>query len=317
MKHARFFDDFLREEVNINQTRIDRLTRSVEAIEQFLSNNLAGYQSIERQGSYALGTIIKPVKQNKEYDADVLVFLDYDDMKEPKVYLEEVDKCFKSSERYKEKVRRKTRCISLEYAGDFHLDVVSCVMINGQVYICNYRTNEFEITDGTGYRNWFNEQSRITNGNLKRVTRLLKYLRDHKDNFTAPSILLTTLIGNAVNNSIDYKDLPESLKILFNGINNYLKGHPQMPEISNPALPSETLTRHWYQIKYDNFRNLFNTYNDRINDAYYSRDNDDSVEKWRKVFGEKFGKTRKEMYTSKGIVASVATTIKPRKPYAR
>ena len=79
----------------------------------------------------------------------------------------------------------------VDYAGDFHLDIVPCVEINGQRHICNSKTNQFEITDGTGYRDWFNGKTQITNGNLKRVTRLLKYMRDHKGNFTAPSILLT------------------------------------------------------------------------------------------------------------------------------
>ena len=109
-----------------------------------------------------------------------------------------------------------------------------------QHFICNNKENCFESTDGTGYRDWFNEKTRITNGNLKRVTRLLKFLRDHKGNFSVKSILLTTLIGNSVNTSDEgsenFNDIPTSLKNVANRINRFLQDNPSMPEICNSGL---------------------------------------------------------------------------------
>ena len=107
-------------------------------------------------------------------------------------------KTLKENDNYANKLNLKTRCVTIDYAGDFHLDVVPRVTIDGRHYICNRIDNKFEETDGTGYRDWFNEQNRITGGNLKRVVRLLKYLRDHKNNYTAKSILLTTLAGYTI-----------------------------------------------------------------------------------------------------------------------
>lgn len=315
MKHTGFFNKFLREEVNLNQTRLERLSQSVDAIEQFLSNNLDGYIETEPQGSYALGTIIKPVDSNKEYDADILIIVEYNETKNPKDYIKDLYQCLKASSRYAEKTHRKTRCVSLEYAGDFHLDIVPCVIRkNNKVYICNYKDDSFEKTDGIGYRDWFNQQNGITNGTLKKVTRLLKYLRDHKKNFTAKSILLTTLIGNTVfSNDEGVDDLPSALKTVSNRINDFLQTNPNMPEISNPVLPQESFNRHWDQTKYANFRRLFNIYNDRINEAYTSTDHNDSIEKWRAVFGDEFGEKRIEK-SNKGMTTRV---IIPRKPYAR
>lgn len=44
------------------------------------------------------------------------------------------------------------------------------------------------------------KKNKIVGGNkLKKTTRLLKYLRDHKSNYTVASILLTTLLGNRIN----------------------------------------------------------------------------------------------------------------------
>ena len=71
MRHIESFDRFLAEEVSLNPARRRRLNRSATAVTEFLSRNLHGYRSNERQGSYAQGTIIKPVDDG-EYDADVL-----------------------------------------------------------------------------------------------------------------------------------------------------------------------------------------------------------------------------------------------------
>ena len=319
MKHIQFFNDFLKDEVNLNQSRLDRLNTSVKAVSEFLSQNLDSYIKIERQGSYALGTIIKPADENTEYDADILLYMKYEKGKDPKEYIDELYRCIREDKVYKEKAHRKTRCVSLNYAGDFHLDIVPCITKeDGKQYICNYKTNEFEQTDGTGYRDWFNDKTKITHGNLKRVTRLLKYLRDHKGNFTAKSILLTTLIGRTVYDEDDgdlFKSVPDSLKIVSNRINDFLQRNPIMPKITNPVLPEEDFTRHWDQKKYDNFRSLFNLYNNKINEAFDAKEHDDSVEKWRDVFGENFGTKKGTSGGNSHQKHSVVVT--PVKPYAR
>ena len=325
MKHNKYFDDFLRDEVNINDTRLDRLDTSVRAVTEFLKQNLDSTEKIEHQGSYALRTIIEPVKDGQEYDADILLFMDYDSSKNPKDYIDELRDCLRRSKVYDEKATRKTRCVMLDYAGDFHLDIVPCVeKPDGKKYVCNYQTDEFEETDGTGYRDWLNDKTRITSGNLKRVTRLLKFLRDHKGNFTAKSILLTTLIGNAVLGEYDAKkfnSVAEALKTVSNRINKFLQDNPTMPDVNNPVLPSEDFTRHWDEKKYQHFRKIFDTYNTRINEAYDATNHNDSVKKWRKIFGDKFGELRdedKNDAVNAGVpLVTGSVSVRPRKPYAR
>ena len=124
MKHDAFFNDFLNEEVNLNPSRLKLLDDHVKAVTDFLSKNLDSYQRVERQGSYALGTIIKPVRDGQEYDADILLYMTYDGSKEPKDFINALYNCLRSSGTYREKVHRKTRCVTLDYAGDFHLDIV-------------------------------------------------------------------------------------------------------------------------------------------------------------------------------------------------
>ena len=104
-------------------------------------------------------------------------------------------------------------------------NVVPCITYRGDQFICNRQTNDFEVTDGTGFRDWFNQKNKATNGNLKLVTRLLKYLRDHKQTFTAPSVLLTTLIGNAVHDGegdSEFRTVPDTLRTITNRMNAFL-----------------------------------------------------------------------------------------------
>ena len=178
MKHTQFFNDFLNDEVNLNQSRLDRLNTSVKAISEFLSQNLSSYIEVERQGSYALRTSHQTYQgRAKNMMPDVLLYMKYDRTKEPKDYISELYKCLKENEVYAEKARRKTRCVVLDYANDFHLDIVPCVPKNDdddEQYICNNETNKFEPTDGTGYRDWFNDKNSVTHGNLKRVYKALE-----------------------------------------------------------------------------------------------------------------------------------------------
>ena len=74
-KNNEDFQDFLRDEVNLNQARRDRLDGHVRAVNSHLKEHLTGYQKMERQGSYALDTLIKPVDDNDEYDADIQIVM--------------------------------------------------------------------------------------------------------------------------------------------------------------------------------------------------------------------------------------------------
>ena len=318
MKHVGFFNDFLTNEVNLNQSRLDRLSDHVKAVRTFLRNNLEGYENIERQGSYALRTIIKPVKDGQEYDADILVYMEYDADNDARSYIKSLYDCFLSSGTYEDKVSRRTRCVEMDYAGDFHLDVVPCVgHADESQWICNRRTNEFEQSDGTGYRDWFNDKSRITEGNLKRATRLLKYLRDHKGTFAAKSVLLTTLIGQTVYGEGDgecFKNVPDALKTVSNRLDDFLQSNPAMPTIYNPVLPSESFDRHWSEQNYANFRNRFHTYRTKIDSAYDAVEHNDSVDLWREVFGDRFGVKREE--SNQASIGASTVAVPPRRPWS-
>ena len=328
MKHENYFNEFLVNHVNLNQSRLNTLEKRVETITNLLEEKLRGYRKYSPQGSYAHGTIIRPVQNNDEFDADILVFIKDDNFDPNKFtdYVSEVYCIFKEDGNYKDKVRKNTRSVKLDYAGDFHLDIVPCVEHKNNHYICNRSEEKFEPTDGDGYKEWLIKKNKIVGGNnFRKATRLFKFLRDHKDNFSIKSILLTTMLGIRIketdSDSGEFSDLPTTLKILSNRINDYLLLNVNMPTIKNPVLESEDFNRHWDQRKYNNFRNKFDSYNEKINDAFEEKNHNESVKKWRKLFGDDFGQLREATKSKKGnsgsVIEPTIPTVAPTKPWAR
>ena len=338
-KNTQEFQDFLRDHVNLNPSRLERLESGVRGVNGHLKDHLPGYQKMEPQGSYAMGTLIKPVGEDDEYDADIQIIMNHNPKWEPRDYINAIYDTLKENQRYVDKIKRGTRCVTVDYAGDFHLDVVPRVTKNGRYYICNRRENKFEETDGNGYRDWFNKQNQITEGHLKRVVRLLKYLRDHKNNYTAKSILLTTLVGNTIKPSDKGTEavatIADTLETVLTRMDDYLQKHPTMPEIRNPAVPSETFNRHWDQTKYANFRTRVHSHAQTAKDAKATASSQDAIKIWRQLFSDDFGKGSSggdggngsggtnapgnpsgNQGSNRPLLVAPAAPVRPRKPFA-
>ena len=104
-------------------------------------------------------------------------------------------------------------------------------------------------------------------------------------------MLLTTLAGHSVHvneRGKRFNNLPDTLQTVSNRTNAFLQGVPRRPRLRNPALRSERFDRHWDNNDYRNFREKFQAYNDRINDACAEKDPQVSLRKWQRLFGEGF-----------------------------
>ncbi|MCG7545948.1 hypothetical protein MHM93_17340 [Pseudoalteromonas sp. MM17-2] len=305
MKLIKYFNEFMSTEVCLNQSRINALEQRVSTITGVIKQSVSfktAYINAIPQGSYAQKTIIKPTKKKAVFDADVVVYLKPIKGWEPRDYIQALYELFQASNQYSGKVSRQTRCLKLNYAGEFHIDIVPCVrkplIIGHQNYVCNRQTNEFESCSSEEFSDWVAGKNSVTkNNNLIKSIRLAKYLRDHKQTFSAKSILLTTLLATRISlwdevfGRDKYKDLPTSFKSLFNKLNQWLEQRDSMPIVTNPVDEEESFNRHWNEQKFQNFKFQIKTYNDWINDAYSEGDMERSIEKWRKIFGENFAKS--------------------------
>ena len=288
MKDAAALNQFLKDAVNLNQSRYDNAKDRLRTLEKHLKKNLEGFQETEIQGSYATETIIRPVDDNDEYDIDLMVYIE-DDGSDPKEVVDGVEDCLCENSFYEEHSEVGKRSVQITYANQFKIDVVPCVERNGRKWVCNRVDNGWEITDGSGYKDWFRDQNRKSNGHLKKVVRLLKYLRDHKNTFTVRSIALTTLAGMAVEDldPSSLNTLPNALEAITQWIDDYLQRNPS-PSLRNPALPEEEFNRHWTDAQYQNFRKMFRSYTTRIKEAIECDDPEKSEKLWQGLFGPKY-----------------------------
>ena len=141
MKLNRRFREFLRDEVNPNRERLGRLYVGVRRVKRYLERNLRGYQRIDRQGSLSLDTLIKPVRDDDEYDADIQIVMNPNADWEAKDYLQALNDTLAQNGNYADKISLRTRCVTLNFAGDFHLDVVPRINEVGTHFICNLAAN--------------------------------------------------------------------------------------------------------------------------------------------------------------------------------
>lgn len=320
MKLVDHFKTFLNEEVNLNKTRVELLSDSVEAVKSAIKSSDWGAKILDfaAHGSWAHGTIIKPLS-GYEFDTDLLVFVEPVDEWEPKDYVNKLGAFFDGHNTYKDKVRRYSHCVTIEYSGERRIDIAPCLkgrLRQDSYEVCNRTANEFELTSPLAYTNWVTGRNAIAGTNdLKKVTRLLKYLRDIKSNFTCPSFLFTTLLGSHIYDSdkgtAAFADTPTCLKTVVGRLDDWLQQRPSVPEIRNPVLWSEIQSRAWDQAKYSNFRDKINLYRGWVDDAYNETDRDESIGKWQRVFGDAFaaGEAKEAAHISESVAKSAALVL--------
>ena len=113
------------------------------------------------QGSYAHRTIINPVDDNDEFDADLLLELEEESAWAAEDYVEQLYKVFRASSTYRNMVSRHARCVKVDYANEFHIDVVPYVERHGEHFITNRDNDEFELTNPEGFNEWLTSKSAL------------------------------------------------------------------------------------------------------------------------------------------------------------
>ncbi len=267
-------------ELQITRTQYDDAERSYRAVGEFLDQpgtSLARFRpQVFPQGSMAIGTTNKP-RHGEEFDVDlVCLLLRLDPSRaDPEAVYAAVLERLRESDRYRPKLTPKPRCIRIDYAGQFHLDVIpACPSPRSGVpwgelaiVIPDRQRRIWVSTNPRGFALWFRmravpaEAQRLAASVeplppnlglgqkpiLHRVVQLFKRRRDVHFNgseFAPCSILLTTIDGMlydgepSVSNAVDR--ILESVATWAARSNG--SGPPVIP---NPTDPTENLARRW------------------------------------------------------------------------
>jgi Adenylyl/Guanylyl and SMODS C-terminal sensor domain/Second Messenger Oligonucleotide or Dinucleotide Synthetase domain len=297
LKLLRDFDAFLRDTVNVTDGQVEQLDTHVRGIETFLRrSDVLGTVVVRTipQGSWVHRTIIRPLP-GKTFDADILLELVHQPDWEPRGYINGLYSKLGDSPVYRDMVKRKNRCVRVEYAGAEHVDVVPFTVIAGIGNITNRDDNIFEPTDPQGFSRWMRDHDELASGNLRRVIRLLKFLRDFKERFSVKSVILTTLAGERVTATRKalspdcYSDVPMTLKTIITDLADHLARYPDRPpSVPDPSGGNRTFDHRWDQRSYPAFRESMAFYAERVTLAYDEPDLERSVALWQDIFGPEF-----------------------------
>ena len=119
--------DNLADGLNITQTMMKKAETAYNALGEHIKNSNEEWDAIVYpQGSFQLGTVIKPVNDEEQYDVDLVVSVKtpyYD----AEMLRNEVLQVLESHGRYEGKIENKKPCIRIQYAdsSQFHMDIAS------------------------------------------------------------------------------------------------------------------------------------------------------------------------------------------------
>lgn len=235
---------------------------------------------IYAQGSMAIGTTVKP-KGRDEYDLDAVLQMDlaghptYEE--NPVQLLVDLEKHLQGIPEYKGVVEKRTRCVCLNFPGDFHLDVIPATpegrtFFPGCIKVPDRNERDWKPSNPKGFAEWINqaakheifgmvlascrvepvpgEEPARMKPPLKRVIQLLKRHRDMYFNGSGkkkpPSIILTTLAGEA---SLLIQDFNPSVAGVFIAVLEYIQARIDQAlgilKVVNPSNPDERFSDKW------------------------------------------------------------------------
>ncbi len=286
--------DFLLEEVARNLQLTPTQFNDAEGKYKAVGNWLGADDSpitffdplIYPQGSMSLRTTVKPRAQD-EFDLDLVCLMQIGANIDPDTVYGLVRDRLAAHETYKSLLEPKPRCLRLNYAGQFHLDIIPAIPDKNRrgtgVLIPARDLGVWKDSDPKAYVAWFDSQCNIVRRMLAKEaqieplpvdeekqkaclrlsTQLLKRHRDivFEDRRKAPSsIVLTTLMAQAYEGHALCSDaLIAALDSITDGLE--ISGVPRIP---NPVNPTENLTADWDDRFYRTFLAFVANFHDRM-----------------------------------------------------
>lgn len=156
--------DSLAKELNITQTMLDKAVTSYSALGEHIKKNNEEWEvSVYPQGSFALGTVIKPLNSQEQYDVDLIVLVNRPEFSAEDLRVN-IKELLESHGRYDGKIEDKKPCIRIQYAdsAQFHMDIASAKTgySNDDNFIEISRIDEdhnfyYDPSNPKGYIEWF------------------------------------------------------------------------------------------------------------------------------------------------------------------
>lgn len=226
------------------------------------------------QGSFALGTTVKP-QIGDEYDVDLVCVLNvnYRSLPRPVLLLNLIEKRMLQSDRYRDRLERKKRCLRVNYEHAFHLDILPACPdpVSGStcLVIPDREDLTWQASNPKGFVNWFKQKGALRpsvsfaqkamdsaaplpqpqtveqKNTLQLSVQLFKRWRDrhYSDavDLAPASIVLTTLMGDHYHGE---QSVSSNLAVSVKAILDSLPYTGRLIVV-NPSHPQEELSERW------------------------------------------------------------------------
>ncbi|MGA3164871.1 MAG: nucleotidyltransferase [Terriglobia bacterium] len=270
------------EEVQLPPTRYEQAVARYEAVSEWLEREGSALRdlspSIYPQGSMRIGTTVKPLGR-EEHDLDFVCEFQArsNSFKSPHQLIASLALRIRQHETYASIVELKNRCVRLNYANEFHMDILpayrdplagaNCLVVPDRRSAC------WKPSNPKGYAKWFEQRcdlataSKVTRllaraepiplqqglnekETLKKAVQLLKRWRDirfqHKPDLAPISMVLTTLAADRYTGEIS---LAKALTGILKGIFSQIDTCRPRIYVLNPGNPLEDLSERWDEEK--------------------------------------------------------------------
>jgi len=262
---------------HLHQLAVDKY----EEVGSWLAENGSPGWRIYPQGSFRLGTVIRPNTPTGEYDIDLVCRLPIAKESTTQAELKErVGRMLRAFMRWKQQqghddgpasCKATRRCWTLGYPDDgFHLDVLPTIPDLEKpptgILLTDKQLHEWQHSNPIGYANWFRTRSQLdshlvearrhpnvadvpdwdTRSTLQRLVQILKwhcmlYFADDPDN-RPPSILVTTLAARAYTGQ---RDLYIGAREVLSRMGDFVEPRDGKLWVPNPAHEEENFADKW------------------------------------------------------------------------
>jgi len=152
--------DVICQSIEPTETQYNEASERYKTIGEFLAEEGSPLHCFEpvvyAQGSMRIRAAIRPM-HGKEFDVDLVCEFKKMPHNNPKQVKKLVWERFHDSDRYRGMAVEKNRCVQLQYAGDFHMDVMPCVpgqpgwTKEGSVWVPDKKLDDWKSSNPIGF----------------------------------------------------------------------------------------------------------------------------------------------------------------------
>jgi SMODS domain-containing protein/adenylyl/guanylyl cyclase-like protein with sensor domain len=277
------------ERISLKQRHIDRIESAIGGLTDHLSSQLdIEKDAIFTQGSYANGTAIRP-PESGAYDVDLIV-PSADSEVSAKRALDDLYTAIGDHGRYTDRLEAKTPCVRVNYAdddiGSFHVDVVPVrdSQSDEAPLDAPRRNSGWHATAPAEFTDWCGDRG----DRFTRTVKALKRWRNEQQDVekAIKSIVLQVLTNDHMPTWVD--DDADRLTQTLESMSAALSTALEVPQVLNPVLSSENLTKRWSWSHFQDFQAKLSDAACAARAAYDESDAITSAQLWKELLGIQF-----------------------------